>query len=115
MKITIPAESLDLELFATSDVLEFEPKTDQEGTVKTAANGQALLKVPGLQVIKKDENGRPAGMEQNIFLGLTSAPESGAIYFGQRYRPTGDITLTHFVNGSGRLAVSIQIEGLQEL
>lgn len=113
MKILTDATALDLEFLATAEIESFEPKADREsGAVKTSFDGRPLYGARGLELLRRDEQtGRVNGTESGAYLSLITPPVGG-VEFGRRYRATGAVQITHFVM-NGRLAVSLQVEGLE--
>lgn len=114
MKILTTGEALELEFIATSGIDKPQPKVDKDKNPKFSHRGLPLLAARGLELVRKDEEGNAIGTESNIFLGLESFPEEG-IKFGARYVAAGQVQVTHFVTGTNRLGVSLQIEALEQI
>lgn len=114
MKILTTGDALTLEFIATSGIDKPQPKVDKDKNPKFSHRGRPLLTARGLELVRKDEQGNAIGTETNVFLGLENFPEGG-IKFGERYIATGQVLVTHFVTGTNRLGVSLQIESLEQI
>lgn len=111
MKLTIPAKQLPLKFMGLSEEDSQAPKkeygTDEQ---KLDENGKPLYTARGLQAIALDESGNPTGADKSVSLNIRS---TAPVKFGEIYVLTGNVTVTHYVGGNGRMAVSITADGFE--
>lgn len=112
MKLTVDASQLDIPFMAMESAAQMSEKKDfNTGSQKTTEDGKGLYAARGLKAIQM-RDGMPSGSDDSVSLALVNpAP----ITFSRLYKLTGTATITHYVQGNGRLGVSIVADGITEM
>lgn len=113
MRVLTDSNLFDLELSAQADAITFQPKKNQDDEIKKSLEGKTLYGAKGLVILSKDTDGSIKGIEQNAYFSVVTPPTE-PVTFGSRWRAKGYILVTHF-QMNGKLAVSIEIEELEQI
>lgn len=112
MKLTVPANQIPVFFMSMANEDAQAPKkifgSDEQ---KTDENGKGLYSGKNLQAVSLDENGSPSGQDKSVTLNIRTPKP---IQFGQVYRLTGQVTVSHYLaDGSRRVAVSITADSIE--
>ena len=86
---------------------DFLPKKDGDGNPKLSPSGKPLFRASALRAIRMDQDGHPAGEDSSVSLAVE---QPASITFGKLYKVSGKTFVTPYVNGDGRLGLSISAE-----
>lgn len=109
MKLNVPAPQIDLVFMGMGTEQTQAAKKDYNtGAQKLDEQGRPLYAVRTMNAVRLDENKQPIGKDDSVTLAVRNP---GPVNFGEIYELVGNVTVVHWVDKAGRIAVSLTADG----
>ena len=112
MNIQLSADALEV-LVMSSGTTVLPPKKEfGSDKQKRDRNGNPIYDGRTLQVLRRDNQGQPCGIDQSVSVNLL---EPAKVEFGRIYRLAGDLNIVHWSNKNGFVNATITATSLTPL